>query len=213
MRFLTILIFFLSPLSFLEAKDFGAHGHVFEIEEVSLLDLIASKLEGLEASGRMEAHQLKLADKARFAAFNPKTVRGLVRAERTESRLFDPSITVPFDLKTHEGEIFARKGERMNPLDILPFPGKLMILDGRDEAQLLWLNERLQDENAEGSTILLTGGQPFALQKQLGREVYFDQGGDITKRFGIKSLPSLIRQEGSQLLIESFAIDEEGRRL
>jgi len=47
------------------------------------------------------------------------------------------------------------------------------------------------------------------LQDKLGFEVYFDQAGELTTRFGIKGSPALAEQDGKSLKIVEVALDEE----
>ena len=44
-------------------------------------------------------------------------------------------------------------------------------------------------------------GSPLKLKEELKQDVYFDQSGELSKRFGIKASPALLVQEGNQLKI------------
>ena len=46
------------------------------------------------------------------------------------------------------------------------------------------------------SQVDLDKGQAHAIRKRTERPVYFDQGGVLTKKFGIEQVPACVSQEG-----------------
>ena len=59
--------------------------------------------------------------------------------------------------------------------------------------------------------VILIGGSVFKLKEELGDsdedKVYFDQGGELTTRFGIKASPAIVVQDGGmQLKIEEVSL-------
>jgi hypothetical protein len=56
-------------------------------------------------------------------------------------------------------------------------------------------------------SMLAGGGSPFILRDELGKEVYFDQNGELTTRFGIKATPAIVVQDGENLKIVEVAIN------
>ena len=59
--------------------------------------------------------------------------------------------------------------------------------------------------------MILVAGSIFKLQELLGAEhagkVYFDQNGELTKKFGIKGSPAIVEQEGFKLKIEEVMVN------
>lgn len=189
--------------------DFGTHGTIFPIEEADPIVLIQQKLKSLEESGDLKKHQESLQKKTQEAVKRPNPVEGVTKA--TESRLFyyDPAYVVEHDLKDHTGKVFAKTGTKINPLKTVSLSHTLLFFDGDDAEQKAWAQGRTQksedsDQNDQKVRLILTKGAPLTLSEELGVPIYFDQGGTLTKKLGIKHMPALVTQEGLSLRIEEI---------
>ena len=49
--------------------------------------------------------------------------------------------------------------------------------------------------------LILTSGSPFALMKARQRRFFFDQGGKLTAKFGIRHTPAVVEQAGRVLKV------------
>lgn len=185
------------------AKDYGVHGHTFEITEPDLLKQITNKLVSLEESGGMETHNKVIQKRVENSIRNPQAVKGLTRARETRSFAYDPSITVPYDLKDHDGQTFHKAGTIVNPLTYKNMGHKLVFIAGNDPAQVDWALETFDLENVR---LVLTSGSPFDLMDRLGRPVFFDQQGSLTTKFSIKNLPATVEQDGRFLMVTEVAL-------
>jgi conjugal transfer pilus assembly protein TraW len=82
----------------------------------------------------------------------------------------------------------------------MPLREGLIFIDGDDEKQVQFaLKVRTQKEKK--LKIVLVKGMPLKLQKQNKVWIYFDQGGVITRQFGINQIPALVEQDGLKLKI------------
>jgi conjugal transfer pilus assembly protein TraW len=106
----------------------------------------------------------------------------------------------------------------VNPLkpsedsEVMQLNRRLFFIDERIGGQGKWLKEQLQQGVLENQKevedkIILVGGSPFILRDELGKEVYFDQNGELTTRFGIKATPAIVVQDGENLKIVEVAIN------
>lgn len=198
-----LLIFLILVSPSLHAKDYGVHGHTFEILEPDLLKQILRKLSVLEESGTLEAHNRHLKKRVRASLHRPPSVSGIKHATTSRTFIYDPTITVPYDLKDHEGRVFHKAGTKINPLTIRPMKTSLIFLDGNNEEQVVWALKNFPDLKTK---IILTSGSPFDLMDIYDRPFYFDQGGALTQKLGIKQVPAVVFQEGMQLKIEEKAL-------
>lgn len=197
-----IFLFFFSIDT--QAKDLGTFGELFPIKERSLLDVIQEQLKTIEQNGGFDALNKEMQQKAKDRLNRPEPVL-TKRAEKTTERLFDPSVTLSKDLKNEKGIVFATKGTRVNPLDIVSFEMKLYFIDSDDESQIKWL---LKQDIKIRDKIILTNGNPMKLEKQLNKKIYFDQKSLLIKRFKISVVPTVISRHGSLLMIKEIAINE-----
>lgn len=200
---LVFLIIFL-PFSLI-AKDFGTHGIVKEIEEKDPIVLIQQKLKGMEERGELDQHYKELQKKAKAGIERPKPVEGLTKTQKTRLFTYDPTYVVKEDIKDHTGRIIHAKGKRINPLETVSLSQSLLFFDGDDPEQKAFAQEKLKSGPLK---LILVKGAPLALSEDWKIPVYFDQGGFLTKKFGIRQVPARVTQEGRHLRVEELSMEE-----
>ena len=183
------------------AKDYGTHGVLFPIEEEDPLQLIQQKLKMMEKNGELERHNHSLQKKGKAAVERPKPVAGITKALKSHTFYYDPTYVVQNDLMDHQGRVFIKKGTKVNPLETVSLSHTLLFFDGDDEEQKNFAKEKLQQGPLK---LILTKGAPLALSEELKSLVYFDQGGVLIKKLGIKHVPALVTQEELRLRIEEI---------
>lgn len=182
------------------AQDLGVRGPLFEIEEPSLFEVIAEKYRALEASGEAARMKEQLRERTLAQVHRPKPVEGIGRTEEPRSWLFDPSITLARDIVLPDGQLLGRRGERINPLDYTPMVQSLLFFDGDDEDQRAWARDLTLDDPLINP--ILVNGPVIDLSRDWKRQLFFDQGGMLTTRFGITQVPARVTRDGDHLLIE-----------
>lgn len=184
------------------ADDFGVIGPVYEIEEVDLLEWIMSKL---HEDGKVEKMQSMLKEAVQEKINRPAPVKWITRC--TEDRAFehDPWMFIEEDIRDEKGKVIGVKGVRVNPIDYMDMSMRLVFLDGDDPEQVAWVKQ-MQAETDQEFKFLLVNGSPNELKRVLGQHVYFDQGGMIAEKFGIKHVPAHINKNGRKLEIREFKI-------
>ena len=190
------------------ARDYGQQGTHFPIIEPDLLEQIQSRLQTMDKNGDIDRLNQKLKARTIARVNRPKPVAGLVRATKTTTRLFDPTITLQADILDHDKRRIWAKGTRVNPLDTVPLRAALIFLDGDDPAQLEWAFA----QKSKTAKLILTKGAPLQLMKARQRRFYFDQSGKLTAHFDIKALPAMVDQQGRMLRIRQFALSGEQER-
>ena len=128
---------------------------------------------------------------------------GIAPAREKRSRLFDPAVTVARDIRTSEGVLIAAAGTRANPLERVTLARDLLFVDGRREAEIAWA---LGHERP--AKIVLLAGRPLELIRHHRRPFFFDQGGRLAARFGLRFTPSLVEQAGSRLRITEIPVED-----
>ena len=188
------------------ARDYGQRGTVFPVIERDLLEQIHSRLTQMERSGETARLNEDLKRRTIARVNRPDPVAGIVRASEARRWQFDPTITLAADIRGAKGELIHAAGTRVNPLDSVGLRADLLFLDGDDPDQLAWALK--QDANAK---LILVKGAPLKLMKARQRRFYFDQGGKLTERFGIRSVPARVRQQGRLLEISEIALPPKRR--
>jgi hypothetical protein len=108
----------------------------------------------------------------------------------------------------------------------------MIFIDGRDSAQIAWIKNNylkteafdknepklpqgLDDQNKSNTAntaissdtkIILTGGRPLELERELENPIYFDQFGELTGRFNIAYVPAIVEQDGKYLKVTEINI-------
>lgn len=186
-----------------QAKDHSVMGQTWPVAEPDFLDTIDQRLKVLQASGGLERMHKELARKAEHRVRNPEPVAGIAAAAKPREWLFDPSIVLERDLTDHKGSVIAAAGSRVNPLGLVDLTTQLVFIDGRDPAQLQWAMGKWSAANAK---IIFVAGSPFERMGEYQRRFFFDQGGQLTAKFGITAVPAVVSQEGKELRVRELPL-------
>ena len=196
----SLLLILSSPFPLI-AKDLGTHGVIYPIEEEDPIVLIQSKLKRMEERGELQRYNQELQKKTKVAIERPKPVEGITKARESRVVYYDPTYEVPEDIKDHTGQVFYKKGTKINPLETVSLSQGLLFFDGDDEEQMAFAREKLKENPIK---LILVKGAPLALSEQLKVPVYFDQAGLLTKKFRIGNVPALVTQKGLLLRLEEI---------
>lgn len=185
------------------AASLGSLGEVFMIEEESLMTVIESKIR----QGELEVIQAEWVKKVEQEINHPKSLQ-LKRARQSTHHHYRPSVVLQQEVRDAEGHLLFPKGFKVNALDAMPaYTPHWLFINADDEAQLRWVKYQLiQLPHAK---VILTGGVISNTAHQLQRPVYFDQGGRITQKLGITSVPARVSRDKNRLLVEEIAIRED----
>lgn len=188
------------------AAELGTYGDTWDIRERNLIAVLKDNLKE-HFAGRSQADiERDMQKKAEDEAMRPPPVAGLTTARETHSRLFDPSFTVQRDIADQNGVVFAHKGQVVNPFDVIPvFDETLYFIDADDDRQIAWMKQQVPHTTT--SRVILVNGNVRDSADALGSRVYFDQTGNITKKFGITQVPAEVKQAPGKKL---FLITEFG---
>ena len=176
-------------VSALHAADHGQMGETFPIIEADLLATIETRLRTLEANGGIERLQNQMREQAIASVRRPRPVAGLTPATARREWLFDPSMRLEDDIVDAKGNRIAARGTRINPLDHVALSQDLVFVDGTDAGQIDWA---VRTYSASRAKVIFVSGSPFEAMKPYQRRFWFDQGGQLTARFGIRHTPAVV---------------------
>ncbi len=183
------------------ADDLGVVGPTYPIAEHDAIAMLKQRLLALRANGGLAAIERRARQRALHDITSLPAVPGLSTVTEYASRLIDPTVTYAKPVTNDEGAVIVPAGTRINPLDIVTLHERLVFFDGRDAAQVKAV-QAMTAKSGEAIKPILTAGSWFDLTKAWKRQVYFDQQGRLTQRFGITRVPAVISQRGNQLLLE-----------
>ena len=204
-RMLTASVVITSVLSVMPAcaADLGVRGATWPIAEPDLLEQIEARLAAMQRSGEMARIEREARSRARSGLEEPEPVSGIAPARETRSRLFDPAIVVERDIRLPDGTLIAAAGTRVNPLASHALSRDLLFVDGRRDVEIAWALK-----HSKAAKIVLLAGRPLDLARTHGRAFFFDQGGRLATRFGLRFTPALVEQAGAQLRISEIPVED-----
>lgn len=191
------------------AAELGTYGDTWDIREHNLIAVLKKNLEQHFAGKSQVQIAQEMQKKAQDVALRPPPVQGVSTARDTRSRLFDPSFTVQKDIADQNGVVFARRGQKVNPFDVIPvFDETLYFIDADDIRQMAWMKQQAPQTSTR--RIILVNGNIRDGAAALGSRVYFDQSGSLTKKFGITQVPAEVKQAPGQkrFLITEFGLPD-----
>ena len=188
------------------AADLGVRGATWPVAEPDLLLQIETRLLELQRSGEISRIGREARSRARSRLEEPEPVPGIAPAREARSRMFDPSTVVERDIRLPNGTPVAAAGSRVNPLARHPLSRDLLFIDGRRGSEVAWA---LKHEGP--AKIVLLAGRPLDLARIHGRPFFFDQGGRLAARFGLRFTPALVEQAGSKLRISEIPVGDRAK--
>ncbi|EJK1259047.1 type-F conjugative transfer system protein TraW [Salmonella enterica] len=182
------------------AADLGTWGDLWPVDEPDMLTVIETRLHALQQSGEMDKKMGEFRERVVRNSQRPPPVEGIRQATRYERRWFDPSVRMDKDLADHQGRVFARKGQVLNPLALVPFNETLFFINADDPEQISWV-KRQKPDSLISRIILVRGNIPETSEK-LDSRIFFDQNGALTSRFGISAVPARVTAAPSGLRLQ-----------
>lgn len=180
-------------------------GETFPIIETDLLATIETRLRNLEANGGIERLQNQMREQAVASVRRPKPVEGLTPATARREWLYDPSMVLEDDIVDAKGQLIAPRGTRVNPLDHVALGQDLVFVDGSDPAQIDWA---VRTYSAPRAKVIFVAGSPFDAMKPYQRRFWFDQGGQLTAKFGIRHTPAVVTGAAVSSSVKALKVSE-----
>lgn len=186
------------------AKDLGTWGHLWAPAEPDLIVFIQERLKSMEQSGEMQKLQDEAVERVKKNAVRPAPVQGLTPAIRYRATVYDPTFTVAETITDMKGNVIARKGDSVNPLDKVPYNQTLFFIDGDNADQVKWM--KTQITSIGDFKIILVNGNIRETSEALDEQIFFDQSGVLTAKFKFEHTPARITRDGRVLKIEEIPL-------
>ncbi len=146
---------------------------------------------------------VSVSESGRSRQYNPPAPMTLPAALTEREQFLDLTYTVPWDIADAEGNIVYPKGYRYNPLAHRQFR-TMIVIDGSKPKQLDWAIH-VEEVSDPMTRIVITQGDLTAVSRQFHRRIYRLHPW-VAQRFGIESVPTLIRQKGAVLAATSIPV-------
>lgn len=180
-------------------KSLGSYGTIYQITEPDLVTVIKNKLSDYEKDGTIARLQQEGKERIINHIEHPDPIPGITTATRPRTWFIDPTFTESQPVVALNHTIIP-KGFSFNPLQYGNLQHKYLFADGRDARQAdMAIRFMAMDVT---NRVVLTGGSYADLSRKTHRQVYYDQGGNLTRRFGITEVPAILSQDGMKLRVD-----------
>jgi conjugal transfer pilus assembly protein TraW len=198
-HFFAMLLISLLPIA--QADDLGVMGPTYDIAEPDLLEVIQSRLYQMEKSGELSKRQGEYRDHVIGAVEKPKPVPGIKATAVKRTFYYDPTMILDHDIRGEDGSILFMRGLKVNPLDHVSLKEELVFFDGMDRRQVSFAKQTLRNLKGAAKPIMVAG-EPLKLMRDWKRRVFYDQGGALVRRLGIRQVPAVVTQDGKRLRVD-----------
>ena len=192
-----------------ELVDLGTQGPTVEILEPDARDILKTRIREFNWAD-YQAKQIR-------AFWDHLHHDSLPDAIIKKQYTIDPAIEVPRTIPSSSGHTLIVKGQRLNPLSLLPINERILLFDARRESHLQWVEHIVNTSPHPSNLLITTSVDPDhgfehleALEKRLNTRVYLAPR-RMVQRFKLKALPAMIQHVDHLLqLTESPPINLDG---
>ena len=185
------------------ASDLGVVGPTYEIAERDLIEVMKDKFRRMEKTGELAKGQENYKKQVLDAVEKPKPVPGIKNTETAQTYFLDPTWTLDRNVVDEKGTLLFPSGTKVNPLDYAPLTQQLLFFDQRERSQVAFA-KRFIEQSTSRVKLILVGGEPLKLMRLWKREVFYDQGGVLSRKFLLKHSPAIVSQDGKRLRIDEI---------
>lgn len=185
-----------------ETGYLGVQGPIEEIEERDLIEEMQERMANLD----LEERKTKTIE----TFWQRATFERLPRAKNTMTRMVDPRVRVQSDIKDGKGNVITPAGTIINPLDLMPFNMRLIVLNPNIEDEVNWLAHLDQAPEGVRDIIMFTEAdrerawkQIEELSEKVKRPIY-QLTPDVRKRFSIKMTPSVVTADEAFFIVHEI---------
>ena len=142
----------------------------------------------------------------------------LPTAKETASFRVDLTFTVQRDIQTPNGTYLAREGQKVNPLEVMPFKRIGIVFDASQPEQVAWARKEVAraQEKQTIPVVMITdmdiGEDGWEAFRQLNNSIpgvaVKMANAPILERFQVEKVPTRFEQDGKFIRVTEFAKED-----
>jgi conjugal transfer pilus assembly protein TraW len=182
--------------------DLGQRGPTVEIKEPDMIAEIHRRIREIDWNARKEQAMARWWARARF--------EHLSTATQPRERFVDPTLEIYQDIRAPNGDYVARAGQRINPLDTLPFTLRLVVFDATQPQQVRMARELGEAPGGLRPVYIATrfdreaGWDGFmSIEDALDDPVYLLTP-DLRTRFSLDRVPATVEAQGRVFVVREY---------
>jgi conjugal transfer pilus assembly protein TraW len=184
------------------AKDLGKYGATYPITEEDAISQLK------KAIAKYDWEKFKIKQKEKIKNFKPKDLVDLPVAKEDKVFKVDMTGAIKEDIIGRDGEVIYPKGYRYNPMEYVFMRRIIVFINGKDEKQIEWYKKSPYPTDMR-TMLLITDGSYLDVRKKLNTLTVYYANREIIERMGIKAVPSVAVQKGTELEVQEYALKKE----
>jgi conjugal transfer pilus assembly protein TraW len=184
------------------AKDLGKYGATYPIIEEDAISQLK------KAIAKYDWEKFKSKQKEKIKNYKPKDLVDLPVAKEDKVFKVDMTGAIKEDIIGRDGEVIYPKGYRYNPMEYVFMRRIIVFINGKDEKQIDWYKKSPYPADTR-TMLLITDGSYLDVRKKLNTMTVYYANKEIIERMGIKAVPSVAVQKGTELEVQEYALKKE----
>ena len=190
--------------------DLNQQGPIYEIAEENFMDTVKRRMAGLDAD--------KMKSEAKNRFWNNQKFARLPVARETASFTVDLTFTVKETIQLPSGDVLATKGDKVNPLEVMPFQRIGLVFDGSQPDQVEWARKEVRRAKQKNTLpiVMITdldisedGWKAFEeLNDSIPGFSVKMANTPIIQRFQVEKVPSRFEQDGNMIRVTEFGRED-----
>jgi len=192
--------------------NLGKRAPTKPVIERDLIEEMQARVGGLDMESKKKAVVENFWKKQAFVS--------IPNAKEDKTFYIDPTVKVQKDIINPNGDVLAREGDVINPLQTVPIMSTYILFNATKPNQVDWAYRQMNAVGSAGKVMVMTSKMSrtdgwehlSSLRKRMKREVYMIPK-QLVKRFSITGLPAIVTTDLDKYLmkIQQFALSEEGQ--
>ena len=196
--FITIIVA-ISMSAEIWAKDLGKYGATYPVIEEDAIGQLKKAIAGYDWVKFTNKQKEKIRN------FKPKDLMDLPVAKENKVFNVDMTGTIKEDIIGRDGEVVYPKGYKYNPMEYVFMRRIIVFINGSDEKQIEWYKQSPYPADMR-TMLLITDGSYLNVRKKLKALTVYYANKEIIERMGIKAVPSVAVQKGTELEVREYAL-------
>lgn len=190
-----------------EAGDLGVKGPTVPVKERSIIEVMQERMARYDWEGQRK--------KTIQTFWSRQNFESLPAARLSKVWFINPTVRVTADVVNPRGDVLARAGDVLNPLDVPTGQQNFLLFDATDARQLEWATKEAS-KNHIGPVVIMTsqlskekGWEHLEQLRQHFQQEMYIIPKELIKRFHVEALPVMITPDMSKKVfkVEQFEME------
>lgn len=188
--------------------DLGAYGSMFTPVELDMQRYIEDRIKRFDWQGYIK--------QAVANFWRDQKMPAVPHASKDEEYRIDPTTTLSHDIRTPDGRILGRAGQKLNSLKAAPLTATILVIDAADPVQRSFAHEQVK-AGTQGELIVMSTSVPATAtdgwktwgewQEVVGAHLYIYSKA-FADRLQLTGSPAIVTGDGTLLKVRQVALDK-----